>query len=274
MIRRTRKATGHILPLLMLTRFGRAIFGFALLSFALAAGSAQAVIVKGNAADPACAAVPNCPYEFADDAFADALVASGGPVGVVGTTDPQTAITDTNLFTAALVRGSPGAGFVSVAFVDSLIVNDLGTDLVIFEQIQPDVMAVSIGGTTLSPLVGVPVGVIDGRAQTALEIDLSDFGYAPGDTASVVTIIRAGIGTPRIADVGALNSVSPEIPVDIDVKCGSCPNSWNRDSNGVLPVAVLGREDFDVTQIDLASVTIRRADGTGGSVGPNEGPPR
>jgi len=65
----------------------------------------------------------------------------------------------------------------------------------------------------------------------------------------------------------------PALVVGIDIKPGSCPNSWNRDSNGVLPVAILGTEDLDVTEIDVSSVTISRADGTGGSVGPNEGPP-
>jgi len=65
----------------------------------------------------------------------------------------------------------------------------------------------------------------------------------------------------------------PVIAAEIDIKPGSCPNSWNRESNGVLPVAILGTEDFDVTEIDVSSVTISRADGTGGSVGPNEGPP-
>ena len=65
----------------------------------------------------------------------------------------------------------------------------------------------------------------------------------------------------------------PAIATEIDIKPGSCPNSWNRESNGVLPVAILGTEDFDVTEIDVSSVTISRADGTGGSVGPNEGPP-
>jgi len=61
--------------------------------------------------------------------------------------------------------------------------------------------------------------------------------------------------------------------VVIDIKPGSCPNSWNRESNGVLPVAILGTEDFDVTDIDVSSVTISRAAGAGGSIGPNEGPP-
>ena len=57
---------------------------------------------------------------------------------------------------------------------------------------------------------------------------------------------------------------------DIDIKPGSCPNSWNRKSNGVLPVAILGTGGFDVTAIDLSSVEIGRADRTGGRVGPRE----
>jgi hypothetical protein len=65
----------------------------------------------------------------------------------------------------------------------------------------------------------------------------------------------------------------PPLAVEIDIKPGSCPNSWNRESNGVLPVAILGTEDFDVTQIDVSSVTISRPCDTCSSVGPNEGPP-
>jgi len=61
-------------------------------------------------------------------------------------------------------------------------------------------------------------------------------------------------------DVVTINLIpGPSSAVEIDIKPGSCPNSWNRESNRVLPVAILGTEDFDVTQIDLSSVTIRRA---------------
>jgi CSLREA domain-containing protein len=59
----------------------------------------------------------------------------------------------------------------------------------------------------------------------------------------------------------------------LDIKPGSCPNSFNRKSHGVLPVAVVGGEDFDVGMIDLASISLSRADGTGTSVAPNQGPP-
>ncbi|MHC4653045.1 MAG: S8 family peptidase [Planctomycetota bacterium] len=59
----------------------------------------------------------------------------------------------------------------------------------------------------------------------------------------------------------------------LDIKPGSCPNSFNRKSNGVLPVALVGTECFDVMDVNLASVYLMRADGIGGAVAPHEGPP-
>jgi len=57
------------------------------------------------------------------------------------------------------------------------------------------------------------------------------------------------------------------IKVGIDVKPGSCPNPLNLASKGDLPVAILGTENFDVTQIDpstikLAGVSPIRINGT------------
>ncbi len=59
----------------------------------------------------------------------------------------------------------------------------------------------------------------------------------------------------------------------LDIKPGSCPNSFNRNSHGVLPTALVGTGTFDVSQVDLETVGLSRADGVGGTVGPNEGPP-
>lgn len=50
--------------------------------------------------------------------------------------------------------------------------------------------------------------------------------------------------------------VIPEIEVPVDIKPGSCPNPLNVKAKGVLPAAILGTEDFDVTQIDPASVRL------------------
>jgi hypothetical protein len=42
------------------------------------------------------------------------------------------------------------------------------------------------------------------------------------------------------------------IMIDVDIKPGSCPNPLNLASRGVLPVAILGSQDFDVSTIDVA----------------------
>jgi hypothetical protein len=48
------------------------------------------------------------------------------------------------------------------------------------------------------------------------------------------------------------------IEVDIDIKPGSCPNPLNPKSKGVLPVAVLGTQEFDVTTIDPQTILLGR----------------
>ncbi len=53
-----------------------------------------------------------------------------------------------------------------------------------------------------------------------------------------------------------LRPVLKPIPVAIDIKPGSCPNPLNLASKGILPVAILGSEGFDVSQIDVASVRL------------------
>ena len=50
----------------------------------------------------------------------------------------------------------------------------------------------------------------------------------------------------------------PVISVYVDIKPGSCPNPLNKKSKGVLPVAVLGTEDFDVMTIDPSTIQLSR----------------
>ncbi len=82
----------------------------------------------------------------------------------------------------------------------------------------------------------------------------------------------------KISDVSArfiqlVEFGEEELELSLDIRPGSCPNPLNRVSLGVLPVAITGTEDFDVTTIDLATLEISRADGLGGSLAPHEGPP-
>ena len=59
----------------------------------------------------------------------------------------------------------------------------------------------------------------------------------------------------------------------MDVKPGSCPNPFNLKSHGVLPVALMGTAELDVTMVDISSIVLCRADGVAGCAAPNEGPP-
>ena len=70
-----------------------------------------------------------------------------------------------------------------------------------------------------------------------------------------------------------MGAYETQLVLDLDIKPGSCPNPFNTKSHGMMPAAILGTKNFDATLIDISSLTIARADGVGGSVAPNEGPP-
>ena len=46
------------------------------------------------------------------------------------------------------------------------------------------------------------------------------------------------------------------ITIALDIKPGSCPNPLNGASNGILPAAILGTEEFDVSEIDVTSIRL------------------
>jgi len=47
--------------------------------------------------------------------------------------------------------------------------------------------------------------------------------------------------------------------VEIDINPGGEPNSINPDGKGVIPVAILGSDTFDVTQIDVSTLDFEGA---------------
>lgn len=67
--------------------------------------------------------------------------------------------------------------------------------------------------------------------------------YAPGAT-----------GISYIDNI--IVSQQAPIQVHIDIKPQSCPNPLNVKNKGLLPVAILGTEDFDVLDIDVASIRL------------------
>ncbi len=93
-----------------------------------------------------------------------------------------------------------------------------------------------------------PVTVRKGFDATANASDGVLSGYENADIAFVPS--------------GAMGNVClPPIQVSLDIKPGSCPNPLNAKNKpgkgkSVLPVAILGTEDFDVSDIDPETITL------------------
>jgi hypothetical protein len=108
--------------------------------------------------------------------------------------------------------------------------------------------------------------------------DLSDGGGAINtemDGLTVVftatTMVNPGLNHIKlaVADAGDFNldsnvfiqgesflCVPPPPPATLDIKPGSCPNPINVKSQGVVPMAIVGTEDFDVSDIDPSTILI------------------
>jgi hypothetical protein len=57
-------------------------------------------------------------------------------------------------------------------------------------------------------------------------------------------------------NLALISTAIPVIHVTIDIKPGDTSNRINNNGHGVIPVAILGSSDFDVTQIDPATVQL------------------
>jgi dipeptidyl aminopeptidase/acylaminoacyl peptidase len=80
-----------------------------------------------------------------------------------------------------------------------------------------------------------------------------------------------GTGEERLTYTGDLSDefdwgISPIEKVFADIKPGSCPNLVNLKSKGVLPVAVLGTEEFNITTINLLSIRLQGVAALRGSI--------
>jgi hypothetical protein len=85
-------------------------------------------------------------------------------------------------------------------------------------------------------------------------------GVAPENTAFVeflAIMVDQSEGTVYFDDLQAtLIPLPPMSDIYIDIKPQSFPNPLNVKSKGVLPVAILGTEDFDVSEIDVSSILL------------------
>jgi len=91
------------------------------------------------------------------------------------------------------------------------------------------------------------------RAQNSLTFDPLSFSFSAPATNVEDVMVFAG-GKEFFIHPG--QTVTIVLDLAIDIKPGSCPNPLNTKSKGVLPVAILGTNEFDVTEIDPRRVQL------------------
>jgi hypothetical protein len=109
-----------------------------------------------------------------------------------------------------------------------------------------------------------PMGMPTGETEFSVIVE----GVAADDP-SVEVVFEAGYtGTPGLDTTvepnflfGALEWAEvavtrPVLSITVDIKPGSAVNPVNLSSRGVIPVAIMGSADFDVSQIDVSSIRL------------------
>ena len=112
---------------------------------------------------------------------------------------------------------------------------------------------------------GVPIGTFDAWdiGQAGVWYLVEGQSWTPGSETAKVQLVDLD---PWFAgDDYSLDDISLEpgtpgepepFPVAIDIKPRSCPNPINRTSPGIVPIAILGTADFDVTSVDPTTVEL------------------
>jgi hypothetical protein len=122
-------------------------------------------------------------------------------------------------------------------------------------------MTVSTGPWTLTAL--------DAEVQALMiSPDFPQIGWtARIDAAATPTLTFAGVSGCDFIGTGERDTLARS--GFVDVKPGSFPNPINPSSKGVVPVAVLGSESFDVRTIDTATIEIDDDRLPGGGIAPS-----
>lgn len=145
-------------------------------------------------------------------------------------------------------------GYLTLNFTDNICLVDDDTstpDVAVGEYGRGEYVYVSVGqiGNTLST---PPI-----NTGGATHIDLSVLNISWFNQIMIEDDIRdPDTGRNYGADLDYVMCLHSRVPVAVDIKPISCPNPLNLKSTGVLSVAILGTEEFDVTKIDPESVQL------------------
>jgi len=139
--------------------------------------------------------------------------------------------------------------------VDVFTVGTAGLDHLIFRVtglalgMEPRLRILDEDGTT--EIVAATINdLVNGEDYLALAVPVE------GRTELHAEVSHANSGTGMYQFSAGKPILSDSLKVSVDIRPQSCPNPINTGIKGVLPVAILGTDDLDVTQIDPATVRL------------------
>ena len=113
--------------------------------------------------------------------------------------------------------------------------------------------------------IEIAQGVTDGSGNVTFSSLISD-NYSVEETLQDgwqnMTYICQDVSLPPgVTEIASFGN-QQEIYVSMDIKPESCPNRLSMKEKGVLPIGIMGMDDFDVTHIDPATIRLFRKDVT------------
>lgn len=148
---------------------------------------------------------------------------------------------------AALTTGGTCTEVTDISELADVIDEAIGSSLDSLEISVNGGSATTIGNDDIDP--DLPQA---GPASVDYSTELS--GLAPGDHEICVT--ANGTDAGGTGDVTACVTIRVIVEAQFDVHPTSCPNPINLNRGGVVPVAIVGTDDFDVSLIDPSTVTL------------------
>jgi len=148
---------------------------------------------------------------------------------------------------AALTPGGTCTQVTDISKLADLITKAVGSTL--------DSLEIEVNSTGPSPIDNADIDPdLPQSGPANVSYDTTVYGLGPGDHELCINAYGKDAGGSGSVQECVTIHVIQEIAIDI--KPGSCPNPLNVKSKGVLPVAILGTSDFDVTHVDPASVLL------------------